>query len=196
MQLEEREFEGRHVTLIPMRCEHTESLMKAAADGELWNLWYTIVPKPEETHSYVLDTLKEREVGNALPFVVYHKPSQSIIGATGFCDMDWKHHRFELGFSWYAKRFQQTSVNTECKYLLLKYAFEELQAISVWFQTHWHNHTSRKAIERLGAKQDGVLRNHQKMPQGGYRDSVIYSIIESEWPTVKTHLEHKLGAHD
>ncbi len=120
------------------------------------------------------------------------KANQKVIGSTRFCTADSKNQRVEIGYTWYSKSYQRSSVNTECKLLLLTYAFEILDTIAVQFTTHWHNQASRAAIARLGAKQDGVIRNHQKMPNGGYRDTVIFSIINSEWPVVKQSLLHKL----
>ena len=166
---------------------------EAAADGELWELWFTSVPRPDTVGKYIDDALNEQAAGRALPFVVVHNETRKVIGTTRFSNADVKNHRLEIGFTWYAQRFQRTSVNTECKALMLEYAFEHLQAIAVEFRTHWHNHKSRAAITRLGAKQDGVLRNHSKNADGSYRDTVVFSIIDHEWLMVKRSLQHKLS---
>jgi RimJ/RimL family protein N-acetyltransferase len=176
-----------------MRKEHVPALIEAATDGELWKLWYTFIPDAESTEKYVNEALSAQHDGTALPFVVFHHESQRIIGTTRFCHVDNQQQRVEVGYTWYAKSFQKTAVNTECKYLLLSHAFETLQAIAVEFRTHWHNHASRAAIARLGAKQDGVLRNHQKNADGSYRDTVVFSIIDHEWLIVKKSLQHKMN---
>ena len=186
------ELKGKSVTLLPLKTEYTEALTKAASDGELWNLWFTNVPDKESVSSYIDFALSEQSVGRSLPFVVVNNATQEIIGTTRFCNADALNQRVEIGYTWYAKSFQRTIVNTECKYLLLEHAFENLSAIAVEFRTHWHNFASRNAIARLGAKQDGVLRNHQMLPNGSYRDTVVFSIINQEWYAVKASLSFKL----
>lgn len=188
-------LEGRTVSLHPLRADHATALAQAAADGALWELWFTSVPRPETVTKYIDDALNEKAAGRALPFVVVHNETQKIIGTTRFCNADEKNHRLEIGFTWYAQSYQRTAVNTECKILLLTCAFEKHQAIAVEFRTHWHNHRSREAIARLGAKQDGVLRNHSKNADGSYRDTVVFSIIDHEWLMVKRSLQHKLSRH-
>lgn len=185
---------GESVSLLPLERSHAEVMVAAAADGELWKLWFTSVPNVDSIDAYIDFAFSEKEYGRALPFVVQCNKTQDIIGSTRYCNADGKNQRLEIGHTWYAKRCQRTSVNTECKLLLLTYAFEQLDAIAVEFRTHWHNRASRTAIARLGAKQDGVLRNHQKMPDGSYRDTVVFSIINQEWPTVKNNLLFKLGS--
>lgn len=185
-------LQGNNITLVPLKKEHAKALVQAASDGELWNLWYTSIPNEEKVDAYIETALSEKEQGRSLPFVVINNQTQEVIGTTRYCNADCTNHRVEIGYTWYAKRYQRTAVNTECKYLLLTYAFENLSAIAVQFCTHWHNQASRNAIARLGAKQDGVIRNHQKMPNGSYRDTVVFSIIESEWLTVKANLTFKL----
>lgn len=185
-------LQGNYITLIPLKKEHAKALVQAASDGELWNLWYTSIPNEEKVDAYIETALSEKELGRSLPFVVIDNQTQEIIGTTRYCNADRVNHRVEIGYTWYAKRYQRTAVNTECKYLLLTHAFESLSAIAVQFCTHWHNQTSRNAIARLGAKQDGVIRNHQRMPNGSYRDTVVFSIIESEWLAVKASLTFKL----
>jgi RimJ/RimL family protein N-acetyltransferase len=180
---------GAHATLEPLAREHEDALRRVAADGELWRLWYTSVPAPEKTAAYIDTALDMRENLGAMPFVVRANATGEIVGCTRYFHVDAPNRRLEIGYTWYAKRVQRTAINTECKVLLLTHAFETLKCIAVEFRTHWFNHASREAIARLGAKQDGVLRNHQISPDGSYRDTVVFSIIESEWPAVKRHLQ-------
>ncbi len=141
---------------------------------------------------YVAAALDMREQQGALPFVVRANATGEVVGCTRFCNVDARNRRVEIGYTWYARRVQRTPVNTECKRLLLAHAFDVLQCIAVEFRTHWFNHASRTAIARLGAKQDGVLRNHQLMPDGSRRDTVVFSIIDAEWPAVRAHLDFLL----
>jgi RimJ/RimL family protein N-acetyltransferase len=182
------EFELNGVKLIPLKKEHKESLLRAASDGELWKLWVTSVPNKENIYKYIDTALAEQKLNKALPFVVVDAKSDTIIGSTRFCNIETKNKRLEIGYTWYSKSYQRTGVNTTCKLLLLQHAFEKLGAIAVEFRTNWFNYASRKAITRLGAKQDGVLRNHRLSADGTLRDTVVYSIIQSEWPTVKKSL--------
>jgi N-acetyltransferase len=190
--LKEITLEGNLVRLIPLKAEYKSALLEASADGELWKLWFTGVPSKDSIDDYLEYTFSEQAAGRALAFAVVDKQTQKIIGSTRYCNADNSNHRVEIGYTWYAKTYQRTGVNTECKYLLLKHAFENLNAIAVEFRTHWHNQASRAAIARLGAKQDGILRNHQKNAEGIYRDTVVFSIIDQEWLTVKKGLEYKL----
>jgi RimJ/RimL family protein N-acetyltransferase len=183
---------GTHATLEPLAREHEQALARAADDGELWRLWYTSVAAPDKMGDYIATALDMRERLGAMPFVVRENPRGDIVGCTRYFNVDAANRRLEIGHTWYAKRVQRTAVNTECKLLLLTHAFERLRCIAVEFRTHWFNHASREAIARLGAKQDGVLRNHQMSPDGSYRDTVVFSIIESEWPAVKQHLAFQL----
>lgn len=183
---------GEHVILEPLSIEHLDGIKEAVKDGELWKLWFTSVPSPETAEATIKTALDLRENAGWMPFVVREKATNKIIGSTRYCNVDEVNQRVEIGYTWYSESFQRTIVNTECKYLLLSHAFEKLNAIAVEFRTHWHNHKSRAAIARLGAKQDGVLRNHQKGPNGVYRDTVVFSIIDLEWPVVKKSLEFKL----
>jgi len=185
-------LEGRHVRLEPLAHDHVDGLRRTTADGELWKLWYTTVPAPDELPAYVDAALAMQAAGTALPFAVRSKASGEIVGCTRYCQADAANRRVEIGYTWYAASVQRSAVNTECKWLLLRHAFEVLGCIRVELCTHWLNHRSRAAIERLGAKQDGVLRNHRILPDGSYRDTVLFSIIESEWPAVNTHLAFKL----
>lgn len=195
MWLNEVELESKSVKLTPLRMEHAKAIVEAATDGHLWELWFTSVPSKENVEQYISKALTDQNIGVALPFVVIDKASQKIIGSTRFCNADTKNNRVEIGYTWYSKSYQKTSINTECKKLLLAHAFETLNAIAVEFRTHWHNQASRNAITRLGAKQDGVLRNHQKMSDGSYRDTVVFSIINTEWPAVKASLLYKLAKY-
>ena len=181
-------LEGRYATLEPLAREHEADLRRAAADGELWRLWYTSVPAPDKTGAYIDAALKMREDLGAMLFAVRDSAAGDIVGCTRYFNVDAANRRLEIGHTWYAKRAQRTAINTECKLLLLTHAFEMLACIAVEFRTHRFNHASREAIARLGAKQDGVLRNHQILPDGSYRDTVVFSIIESEWPAVKRQL--------
>jgi RimJ/RimL family protein N-acetyltransferase len=183
---------GDHVVLEPLDRSHEGALARAAADGELWRLWYTSVPLPELAGEYIGAALEMREEEGAMPFAVRDKASGEIVGCTRCFNAEPGHRRLEIGYTWYAKRVQRTAINTESKLLLLTHAFEQLRCIAVEFRTSWFNEASRRAIERLGAKQDGVLRNHMIMPDGTYRDTVVYSIIESEWPAVRRHLRFHL----
>jgi RimJ/RimL family protein N-acetyltransferase len=188
----ETTLKGNLVTLAPLKREYSDELIEAAADGELWKLWYTSVPNSKTIDSYLDQAFTDQTNDRALLFVVIENASQKIIGTTRYCNADPLNKRVEIGYTWYAKSFQKTGTNTECKYLLLTHAFETLNTIAVEFRTHWHNQASRAAIARLGAKQDGVLRNHQKSPEGIYRDTVVFSIIDQEWPAVKKSLEYKM----
>ncbi len=195
MWFKDVELESENVKLVPLTMEHKQALAEAATDGKLWELWFTSVPNPENVSSYISTALEQKAKGVALPFVVIEKSSGKVIGSTRFCNADLINQRVEIGYTWYSKSYQRTSCNTECKLLLLTHAFESLDAIAVEFRTSWHNHASRSAIARLGAKQDGVLRNHQKMPNGGYRDTVVFSIINIEWPSIKQSLAFKLSSY-
>ncbi len=185
---------GSKVVLAPLSIEHKDGMIAAVKDGELWNLWYTTVPSPEKVEDYINKALGMREAAGAMPFIVLEKEANKVIGCTRYFNVDEDNHRLEIGYTWYSESYQRTGVNTECKYLLLSHAFEKLDAIAVELRTHWHNHKSRAAIARLGAKQDGVLRNHTRSADGVYRDTVVFSIINSEWPAVKQSLKYKMNA--
>ena len=185
-------LENDLVQLIPMQLEHIKGLTDATQDGDLWELWFTSAPHPSKVETYVKKALKEYEEDRSLPFVVYHKKDKKIIGTTRFMNAVSNYKRLEIGTTWYAKSYHRTGVNTACKYLLLGYAFEQLNCIAVEFRTHWHNLASRKAIARLGAKQDGVLRNHSIDAAGCVRDTVVFSILDSEWKAVKQSLTYRM----
>jgi N-acetyltransferase len=190
--LEDQKIDTPNVRLIPLQERHRDQLVAAASDGELWNLWYTSVPSEDSVDAYIETAIANRERQDSFPFVVVDKASEQVIGSTRFCNADHQNKRLEIGYTWYAKRFQRSAVNTQCKLALLEYAFESYQAIAVELRTHWHNQQSRAAIARLGAKQDGILRNHQKMADGLCRDTVVFSITDYEWPMVKKSLLFKL----
>ena len=185
-------LEGDHVRLEPLERSHLGAIQRAVEDGELWRLWYTLVPSPDTAQQYVEEALAMRAEQGAMPFAVRRKPGGEVVGSTRYFNVDETNHRLEIGYTWYSKSAQRTGVNTECKYLLLRHAFEQLSAIAVELRTHFFNRASRRAIERLGAKLDGILRNHQRLEDGSYRDTVVYSIIESEWPAVRRNLLFKL----
>ena len=184
---------GSKVILEPLSLEHLDGLISAVKDGELWKLWFTSIPAPEKAEEYIKTALGMRENAGAMPFIVRDRESNKIIGCTRYFNVDEVNQRLEIGYTWYSESYQRTTANTECKYLLLSHAFEKLDAIAVEFRTHWHNHKSRAAIARLGAKQDGVLRNHQRTADGSYRDTVVFSIINLEWPAVRQSLMYKLN---
>ncbi len=190
--LVETELEAEDIILRPLRFDDKPALLAAAADGDLNQLWYTSVPNASTVEQYLEAALNDQLRGLALPFAVIHKASGKLIGTTRYCNADAVNRRLEIGYTWYAKSYQRTAVNTQAKLLLLSHAFEQLHSIAVEFRTHWHNHASRAAIARLGAKQDGILRQHSVDAHGRFRDTVVFSIIHSEWPTVKQALEYKL----
>lgn len=186
---------GDKVALIPLDQSHREGLLKAASDGKLWELWFTSVPSEQTIDHYIDRALSEKSAGISFPFTILERESKQIIGSTRYLNIEQPHKRLEIGNTWYAKSFQCTGINTECKYLLLTHAFENLNCVAVEFRTHWHNHRSRNAILRLGAKQDGVLRNHRIDQDGNLRDTVVFSILPSEWGTVKKSLEFMMGQY-
>lgn len=190
---EEQILQGDRVRLVPLERGHKDGLVAAARDGKLWELWFTSVPSIETVDGYIDKALKDKEAGSGYPYVVTDKSTGEIIGSTRFCNADPQNRRLEIGYTWYAKGYQRTAINTECKYLLLAYAFEQLGCIAVEFRTNWFNEASRAAILRLGAKQDGVLRNHRIDSAGVMRDTVVFSIIASEWPAVSKSLRFKLS---
>jgi N-acetyltransferase len=186
-------LKGGYATLEPLEPEHENGIRLAVSDGELWKLWYTMIPEPERVHAYIEETLAKQEKGLVLPFVVRENASGRIVGCTRYLNIDAANRRLEIGATWYAQRVQRTGINTECKLLLLEHAFEKLDCIAVEFRTDWFNKRSQAAIERLGAKRDGVLRNNMIMADGRIRDTVVYSIIRNEWPGVKMNLQYKSG---
>jgi RimJ/RimL family protein N-acetyltransferase len=190
-------LEGRHVRLEPMTRERAgaiaEALAEAARDGAMWESRWTSIPRPEGMRAYVEQALKEQDAGVSLPFVTVDRASGRAVGSTRFMNIEPAHRRLEIGTTWISKSFQRTATNTEAKYLMLAHAFETLGCIAVDLRTHEKNAQSRAAIERLGAKLDGILRNHRIMPDGSLRNTASYSIVDTEWPEVKTRLEARLA---
>ena len=188
-------LEGHGVRLEPMAREHRDGLAAAAADGKLWELWFTTVPEPGQEHAYISAALAGLEAGTMLPWVVRHLKSGEIVGSTRYHYIIPAADRVEIGYTWYAKRCQRSSVNTACKLLLMEYAFDKAGCKVVGWRTDNFNFRSQKAIEALGAKQDGVIRHHWPRRNGTIRDTVMYSVLLSEWPDVKRHLELRLARH-
>jgi RimJ/RimL family protein N-acetyltransferase len=186
-------LEGHGVRLEPLAREHREALAAAAADGKLWELWFTSVPRPEETERYIAQALAGEEAGHMLPFVVRELESGAIVGSTRYHDIVKEAARVEIGYTWYAKRWQKRHVNTACKLLLFTHAFADLGCKVVGLRTDNFNFASQRAIEALGAKKDGVIRHHQPRRDGTVRDTVMYSVLASEWPDVRRHLERRLA---
>jgi RimJ/RimL family protein N-acetyltransferase len=192
MELEPVSLRGKRVALVPLAMEHAGALAEAAEDGELWRLWYTSVPKPEAMEAEISRRLELLAAGSMLPFTVVEPATGVPLGMTTFMNVDRVNRRVEIGSTWYAGRVQRTGLNTEAKLLLLEYAFERLGCIAVEFRTHFFNEQSRRAIERLGAKLDGILRCHSLASNGTLRDTCVYSIVAAEWPTVRANLEWRL----
>lgn len=190
--LENIELCGAIVTLEPLNMSHVEPLKAAVMDGEFWKLRFANVPSPDQMENYVIDAIRGARKGNTA-FAVRLNETKNIVGTTRFYNVDELNKRPMLGYTWYAKSVCRTGVNSESKFLLLQYVFEKKEAIAVEFRTHSFNEVSKDAIERLGAKQDGILRNHQIMADGSIRDTVVYSILQEEWPIVKSNLLSKLS---
>src|SRR5246127_4006998 len=190
--LEPVTLSGQYARLEPLSRAHQDGLIEAVRDGELWKLWYTSVPTPENMAKEIDRRLGLQGAGSMLPFTVFDADGR-ISGMTTYMNVDAPNRRVEIGSTWYARRVQRSALNTQCKLLLLTHAFEKLDCIAVEFRTHFFNHQSRRGIERLGAKQDGILRNHQIAPNGTLRDTVVFSITASEWPTAKAHLDFQLN---
>ena len=182
---------GRHARLVPLSQDHCEALTEAVRDGELWQLWYTAIPAPDRMAAEIERRLGLQAKQSMLPFTVIDAAGR-VVGMTTYMNIDNAHRRVEIGSTWYSRSAQRTPLNTECKRLLLAHAFDALACIAVEFRTHRFNTQSRRAIERLGAQQDGILRNHQRNADGTLRDTVVYSITADEWPTVCAHLDFRL----
>jgi N-acetyltransferase len=189
-------LEGHGVRLEPLSREHEKALGEAAQDGKLWELWYTSVPAPGETQAYIDTALQGQKDGHMLPWAVFDSKSKSMVGSTRYHDIVAAADRVEIGYTWYAKRCQRSHVNTACKALLFSHAFEKLGCGVVGLRTDNFNFTSQRAIEALGAKKDGVIRQHWPRRDGTVRDTVIYSVLAAEWPDVKRHLELRLKRHE
>src|SRR6185436_10239461 len=184
---------GTSARLEPLEQRHCDDLTDAVKDGELWRLWYTSIPAPETMETEIARRRGLQAAGSMLPFAVIDLASGKAVGMTTYMNVDAAHKRLEIGATWYRRSVQRTDLNTQCKLLLLTHAFEHLDCIAVEFRTHFFNHASRRGIERLGAKLDGILRSHQRASNGTLRDTCVYSIIASEWPTVKAHLTYQLN---
>jgi N-acetyltransferase len=182
-----------YVLLEPLGLHHVADLEAAAADGELWNLWFTSAPAPGQARAYIEKALDGLAANAMLPFAVREKSTGQVVGTTRFYEFVPELPRIAIGYTWYAKRWQKSHLNTACKRLLLKYAFESLHCVAVEFHTDGRNLDSQRAIERLGAHRDGVLRAHKRRPDGTLRDTVCYSIIASEWPDVQRWLDMRLA---
>lgn len=189
------ELQGQYATLIPLRAAHHDELVEAVEDGELWRHWYTFIPTPEKMADEIARRLNLHKAGSLLPFTVI--VNGKAVGMTTYMHIDAANLRVEIGSTWYRTSVQRSLVNTECKRMLLAHAFEQLHCNAVEFRTHFFNQQSRRAIERLGAKLDGVLRNHQINTHpdapGALRDTCVYSILNTEWPSVKAHLDYQLS---
>jgi RimJ/RimL family protein N-acetyltransferase len=183
---------GPHAQLKPLSHDHIDGLTEAVKDGELWKLWYTSIPEPADMRKEIDRRLALQAAGSMLPFTVFDADGK-IAGMSTYMNVDTVNRRVEIGSTWYARRVQRSALNTQCKLLLLTHAFDKLACIAVEFRTHFFNHQSRRGIERLGAKLDGILRNHQIAANGTLRDTVVYSIIAAEWPTVRAHLTYQLN---
>jgi len=192
MWIKPLQLEGDFVTLEPLNEMHISDLVLAVKDGEAWRIWFANVPHFDEMHDYVNEAIKGSQTGN-IAYAVRCKSTDKIVGTTRYYNVESQHKRALLGYTWYCNSVRRTAINTECKYLLLHNLFENYHANAVEFRTHYFNQASRNAIERLGAKQDGILRNHQIMKDGSFRDTVVYSIIASEWLAVKCNLLSKLN---
>jgi RimJ/RimL family protein N-acetyltransferase len=184
---------ARGVRLEPLTAGHEDGLRGAAADGELWRLRLTSVPEPDDTAAYIATALEGRSAGHRFPFAVIDESSGAVIGSTSYHDIVEPIRRVEIGYTWYAKRFQRTHVNTTCKYLLLEHAFETLDCNVVGWRVDNFNFASQRAVERLGAKKDGVIRGHARRRDGTIRDTVMYSVTRGEWPEVRAHLQSLLA---
>ena len=183
---------GTHASLVPLKPEHAQALGEASNEGELWRVWYTNVPTPEAMAAEIERRLDLQRAGSMLAFTVLDASGRPV-GMTTYMNVDAAHKRVEIGSTWYARSVQRSALNTECKLMLLGHAFESLDCIAVEFRTHRLNPQSRRAIERLGAQLDGILRSHQRSRDGALRDTAVYSITAAEWPAIKTHLQWQLA---
>ena len=183
---------SKTVQLEPLSIDHVSDLINAVKDGNLYNHWYTSIPQPKNMKMEIERRLKLQDMGTMLPFAVISLKTEKAVGMTTYMNVDKENKRVEIGSTWYAKSVQRTSLNTECKLELLEHAFEKLNCICVEFRTHFMNHQSRRGIERLGAKLDGILRSNAIQKNGAIRDTAVYTIISSEWSSVKANLEYQL----
>ncbi|MDH5834166.1 GNAT family N-acetyltransferase [Luteimonas kalidii] len=185
---------GRHAVLEPLQAAHADGLRAVVEGSGLEALWYTHVPAPGDMDTYVAGVLDAQAQGRVLPFAV-RDPGGALVGCTRFYGLEPEVPKLLIGYTWYAPHVQRTGINTECKRMLLEHAFDTLRCVNVSFETSWFNHASRAAIARLGAKQDGVLRNAKRHEDGSLRDTVVFSILDTEWPAVRRHLQARLDAH-
>ncbi|MET0508380.1 MAG: GNAT family protein [Burkholderiaceae bacterium] len=189
-------LEGKAVRLVPLEVADTPAIGEAVTDGRLWELWYTTVPSPETAVAWVATALEQREQTGSLPFTIRDPATDRIIGCTRYFNVAAEHGRVEIGHTWYRASVQRSAANTEAKLLLLGHAFDRLGCHGVELRTHHLNVASRRAIERLGARLDGILRQHQVMPDGSLRDTCVYSIVAAEWPAVRSNLTFRLSRHE
>ena len=182
------QLEGHGVRLEPMEASHAPGLREAASDGQLWELWFTAVPEPDKVDAYISTALEGQRAGHMLPWIVRELTSGKVVGSTRYHDIVAPIDRVEIGYTWYARSWQRTHVNTACKLLLFEHGFDTLGCAVVGLRTDNFNFASQRAIERLGARKDGVIRHHQARRDGSARDSVMYSVLASEWADVKRHL--------
>lgn len=193
MQVQAVRLEDGDLVLEPLQLAHETGLREAAADGALWTLWFTSVPEPEQTAAYIETALRQQQEGSRLPFAVRYQGR--IVGSTSYHDIVPAIARLEIGYTWYAKSMQRTALNTRCKLLLMSHAFETLGAQLVGWRTDIHNLVSQRAIERLGAHKDGVLRHHYPRRDGTVRDTVMYSMTAAEWPAARDRLRERLASY-
>jgi len=189
-------LEGHGVRLEPLSLEHEKGLAAAADDGKLWELWFTSVPEPDNTRAYIDAALKGQNDGHMLPWVVRDAKDGSIVGSTRYHDIIPAADRVEIGYTWYAQRCQRSHVNTACKLLLFEFGFDKVKCGVIGLRTDNFNFRSQRAIEALGAKKDGVIRHHAPRRDGTIRDTVMYSVLATEWPDVRRHLESRLRRHE
>ncbi|TMO61804.1 GNAT family N-acetyltransferase [Pseudoalteromonas aurantia] len=194
MWIKNQALDGNYVRLEPLMMLHVSALQEAVKDGEYWRLWYASVPKPDDISDYVAKAIEQAKQGE-VAYAVIDKRINTVVGTTRYYNVDGPNKRAAIGYTWYANSVRRSPINTESKLLLLSNLFESCNAVAVEFNTHFFNQTSRAAIERLGAKLDGILRAHKIMKDGSLRDTAVYSIIASEWPTVRNNLEYKLYEH-
>jgi RimJ/RimL family protein N-acetyltransferase len=193
MKLSNITLEGRHVKLVPMGLHHTDALLEAALDPKIWQFTASIIRTSDEVRKYIETALSWQSAGTAVPFVTTERATGRVIGSTRFANIDWEHRRAEIGWTWLNSQWWRTPINTEAKYLMLRHAFEEWKCIRVELKTAAKNARSRAAIARIGGKEEGTLRHHMIQPDGSYRDSVYFSILDDEWPDVKQRLEARLA---
>ncbi|MGO1307257.1 MAG: GNAT family N-acetyltransferase [Microbacterium gubbeenense] len=185
-------LQNDRVRLEPLSPDHAEDLVTVVSDGDLWRTWYTSIPRPENVSAEIDARLVRQQAGEMAPWAIIDRETDRAVGMTSYCNIDEANRRVEIGYTWMGRQTHGTTINPSAKLLLLSRAFNDLGCIAVQFLTHWHNRQSRAAIEKLGAKQDGVLRNHRVMPDGHIRDTVVFSIIEGEWPAVRRGLEARI----